>query len=47
MGGTRDPRLGEGQRCWTVESTFVFFFLVNLLNYVDRGGLWVLLRCVI
>ena len=34
--GTHDPRLGEGH-WWTVESAFVFFFCVNLLNYVDRG----------
>jgi hypothetical protein len=35
--GTHDPRLGEGQKWWTVESAFIFFFCVNLLNYIDRG----------
>lgn len=36
MGGTRDPRLGEGSKWWTVERACVFFFAVNLLNYIDR-----------
>jgi hypothetical protein len=35
--GTRDPRLGDRPGLWTNELAFIFLFVINLLNYVDRG----------